>query len=105
MPVELNEANFQKEVLESKKLTIVDFWAPWCGPCKMLSPILDDIAKEFGDKVTIAKVNIDDNQGLASKFSITSIPSVIFFKDGKSVNQFVGFKTKDAIKKIINGVS
>jgi thioredoxin 1 len=104
MPLELNEANFKKEVLESDKLTIVDFWAPWCGPCKMLSPIIDDIAKDFGDKIKVGKINTDENQALAKQFKISSIPCVIFFNAGKPVGQFVGFKTKDAIKKLINGI-
>jgi thioredoxin 1 len=102
MPIELNAENFKKEVLESDKLTIVDFWAEWCGPCKMLSPIIDELDKEYVGKVKICKVDTDANQELSAQFQIVSIPTVIFFKDGKQVGKFVGFKSKEAIKKIID---
>jgi thioredoxin 1 len=102
MPIELNAENFKKEVLESDKLTIADFWATWCGPCKMLSPIIDELDKEYAGKVKICKVDTDANQELSAQFQIVSIPTVIFFKDGKQVGKFVGFKSKEAIKKIID---
>lgn len=102
MPIELNAENFSKEVVQSDKLTIVDFWAQWCGPCKMLSPIIDELDKEYEGKVKICKVDTDANQELSNQFQIVSIPTVIFFKDGKQVDKFVGFKSKDAVKKIIN---
>lgn len=101
MPIELNVENFNQET-QSDKLTIVDFWAPWCGPCKMLSPVLDEIEKEYGDKIKVCKVNTDENPDLASQFQVSSIPLVVLLKSGKPVDQFIGFKTKNAVKQLID---
>jgi thioredoxin len=100
--INLTEANFTKEVLESDKLVLVDFWAPWCGPCKMLSPVIEELAKEYDGRAKICKLNTDENMALASKFQITSIPCIILFKAGNAVQKIVGFRPKNDIKKAID---
>ena len=105
MALELTEENIAN-VLSDNKLTVVDFWAPWCGPCRMLSPIIDEIADEHSDsdKVNIGKVNVDENSDLAVKYGIRGIPSILFIKDGNVVDKFVGVKTKDEIQEKINSL-
>jgi thioredoxin 1 len=95
----LTEENFESEISTSTVPVIVDFWAEWCGPCRMLGPILDDLAKEQEGKVKIGKVNVDVSQDLAKQFSVKSIPMLIFFKDGKAVDTVVGVQSKDALAK------
>jgi thioredoxin 1 len=95
----LTEANFESEVTSSTVPVLVDFWAEWCGPCRMLGPILDDLAKEQGDKVKIGKVNVDESPNLSAQFSVRSIPMMVFFKDGKAVETVVGVQSKDALTK------
>jgi thioredoxin 1 len=90
----LNEKNFEREVLQSDVPVMVDFWAPWCRPCLMVSPILEEISKEYADKVTITKCNVDDNPELSSKFGIKNIPAVLYFKNGKIVDRQIGAVTK-----------
>ncbi len=97
--LELNETNFDTET--AKGVTLVDFWAPWCGPCKMLGPILENVAQEIGDKAVIAKVNVDNSPNLANKFGIRSIPAIFILKDGKIVNQFVGLQDKGKLIQAI----
>lgn len=97
----INEANFN-EVINSDKPVVVDFWAPWCGPCKMLGPVIEGIASELNDKATIAKLNVDENQGVAMQYKVFSIPTVIVFKNGQVIDQFVGFMPKDAIMAKLN---
>ena len=94
VPVELNESNFDREVNQSDKPVIVDFWAEWCGPCKMISPLLDEIAKEKADAVKVAKVNVDENQSLSFKYNIRAIPSLLFFKNGQVRDQVTGMTSK-----------
>jgi thioredoxin 1 len=97
--VTLTEANFEAEISSSTVPVIVDFWAEWCGPCRMLGPILDDLAKEQAGKVKIGKVNVDESPNLASQFSVRSIPMLVFFKNGKAVESVVGVQSKDALGK------
>ena len=101
MSIQLTEKNFQSEVLESDKPVLVDFWAPWCGPCKMMGPVVEDLAAEMGDSVKIGKVNVDDEEELAQKYGIMSIPCFIAFKGGQAVKQKVGGCTKDALKELL----
>jgi thioredoxin 1 len=100
-PVEINEAKFDEIVLKSKTPALVDFWAPWCGPCRMVAPIVDELANEYESKVSFFKVNVDDNQGIAQKYGIMSIPSLMIFKDGKPLTNIVGFRPKPELKKNI----
>ncbi|MDR0399104.1 thioredoxin [Candidatus Endomicrobiellum devescovinae] len=102
MAIEINETNFEKEVLSSDKPVLVDFWAPWCGPCKMLSPVIEEIASEYNGKAKVFKVNTDENMSLSTKFQITSIPCLILFKNGEVLNKIVGFRPKGDIEKLIN---
>ena len=89
-------------LLESEKLVIVDFWATWCGPCRMLSPLLDEVEEEMADKVTVVKVNVDDADEIAMRYRIMSIPTLIFFKDGKMVDRTVGAMPKSVLVDKIN---
>lgn len=98
--VNLNKDNFSKEVLENKGMTVIDFWASWCMPCKMLSPIVDEVAEEMQD-VTVGKVNIDEQQELARQFGIMSIPTLVVLQDGKEVKRSAGFITKQAMKDLL----
>ncbi|MFA6789984.1 MAG: thioredoxin [Parcubacteria group bacterium] len=98
MSIEITDKNFKQEVLESDKVTMVDFWAPWCGPCQMMGPILDELSKEEGDRFKICKLNVDENPSSASEYGIMSIPALKIFKDGKVVKELVGLQNKDSLK-------
>ena len=98
---EITNENFNKEVIENKGFTLVDFWAPWCGPCKMLSPVLDELEQEMGDKVVFGKVNVDDNMELSTEYGIMNIPTILFFKNGELVERNVGVATKSKLKEMI----
>jgi thioredoxin 1 len=92
--IKLDESNFDREVNQNDKAVIVDFWAEWCGPCKMISPLLDEIAKEKAETVKVAKVNVDENQSLSFKYNIRAIPSLLFFKNGQLRDQLTGMTSK-----------
>ena len=94
----VTESNFKEEVLDAKGLVLADFWAPWCGPCRMVGPILEEISREKGDKVKIVKANVDENPGLAANYGVMSIPTMIIFKDGRLMEQFVGALPKPVIE-------
>ncbi len=98
----LTDANFKQEVLDHKGLILVDFWAEWCGPCKMLGPVIERIAKANEGKLAVGKLNVDDHQDTPQQYGIQGIPTMIFFKDGKNVQQLVGFQSQDAIQSVIN---
>ena len=102
MALEFNDNNFKEEVINSDKPVLVDFWATWCGPCKLLGPTIEELHKEMGDKVKIGKVNVDENQALAAAYGIMSIPTVIILKDGKIVEQFIGMQPKNVYVNALN---
>ena len=95
--IEVTQSNFREVVVEADKPVIVDFWAEWCGPCKKLSPVLEELSEELGDAVTIAKVNVDEERTLGAMFQIMSIPAVLFFKDGEKVDEFIGVRPRSHI--------
>lgn len=101
MAKELKSGDFEEKVVKSDKPVLVDFFAPWCGPCQMLGPIVEELAEEIGDKADVYKVNVDEEGDLANKFQVMSIPTIIVFKDGKPVNQAMGVQSKDALKKML----
>jgi len=100
----VSDATFEDEVLKSEKPTLVDCWAPWCGPCVALGPIIEDLAKEYGDRIKVAKLNVDENQGTAAKYGIRGIPTILLFKAGKLEDTMVGLVSKDHLKDFIKKV-
>ena len=97
--LEIQDSSFEAQVLKSEKPVLVDFWAPWCGPCRAVGPIIEDLAKTFGDKMIFAKCNVDDNQVTPGTYGIKAIPTLIFFKDGKVAEQITGAVAKQRSKR------
>ncbi len=97
-----SDNNFQTDVLASSQPVLVDFWAEWCGPCRMLAPVIDRVAKANDGKIVVGKMNVDENQGTPQKFGIQGIPTLILFKGGQEVTRLVGFQSQEAIQEIIN---
>ncbi len=102
--VVLNSGNFPSEVLQSTTPVLVDFWAEWCGPCKMIAPVLDELAGEFDGRVKIGKVNIDEDQNLASQYGVCAIPTLLIFKNGEVAEQIVGMRSKRDLKSSLDKV-
>ena len=101
MAKEFNDSNFQNEVLASDKLTVVDFWAEWCGPCRAIGPMIEDLSKEYAGKINVGKVNVDNNPHVSMNYGITSIPAILFIKNGQVVDKLVGAQPKgNFVKKI-----
>jgi thioredoxin 1 len=103
--VTLTQENFAKEVLESPVPVLVDFWAEWCGPCKMIAPILDELADEYNGKIRIGKLNIDDYQNLAAEYRVSAIPTLLIFRQGQVAEQIVGLKSKRDLKSSFDRVA
>jgi thioredoxin 1 len=103
-PFEVTDANFDSEVLKSDKPVLVDFWAPWCGPCRMVAPIVDELSEEYEGKVKFVKLNTDDNIRTASTYGIRSIPTLLVFKNGEVAGQLIGFRPKSDLKKRLDEV-
>ena len=99
----VSDASFEQDVLKSGAPVLVDYWAEWCGPCKMIAPLLDEVAKDYAGKLTIAKVNVDNNQGTAAKFGIRGIPTLMLFKNGSAVATKVGALSKSQLTAFIDG--
>lgn len=104
MALEITDANFEELVLKSDKPVLVDFWAVWCGPCRMIAPIIDELHTEFEGKAVIGKVDVDSNPGIAAKYGIRNIPTILFFKDGEPVDKQVGASPKKALEDKINSL-
>lgn len=101
MVTELNSNNFTETINQENKLILVDFWAPWCGPCKIIAPILDEISANVGENITISKLNVDDNPEIAAQFGIRNIPTLLFFKNGEIIDKTVGVSTKSNLENKI----
>jgi thioredoxin 1 len=103
-PKEVTDTDFDQEVLKAAKPVLVDFWAPWCGPCRMVAPIVEELADEYAGKVDFVKMNTDDNPNTAIKYGIRSIPTLLVFKAGEPVGQIIGFRPKSDLKKRLDAV-
>ena len=100
--IEFTDGTFEEQVLKASGLVVVDFWATWCGPCKMIAPVLEELSKEYDGKVTFGKVNVDDEAEVTSQFGIMNIPTILFFKNGELVDRTVGALPKDLLKEKID---
>lgn len=99
MEINFTDQNFDAEVLKNDKSVLVDFWAPWCGPCQVMGPIVEELAKEMGDKIKIGKMNVDENPETAQKYNIMSIPTIKVFKGGQIIKEFVGLQARETLKE------
>jgi thioredoxin 1 len=104
MALEITDANFEEKVLNSDKPVLVDFWAEWCGPCRMVGPVIDEISDDYKDKAVVAKLDVDANQEFAAKFGVRNIPTVLFFKGGEMVERKVGVAPKDDYTKVLDNL-
>jgi thioredoxin 1 len=104
MALEINDANFEELVLQSDKPVLVDFWAEWCGPCRMVGPIVNELADDYAGRLIVGKVDVDSNPGIASKFGIRNIPTILFFKDGVVVDKHVGASPKSTLSAKVEGI-
>ena len=102
--MEINEGNFKEEVEEQALPVLVDFWAPWCGPCLMMAPVLEELEKEWQGKIKVGKVNVDENSGLASRYGVMSIPTLVLFKNGKALKEWIGVQDKDRFKEEVEAL-
>ena len=103
-PIHVSDAEFEEKVLKSATPVVVDFWAPWCGPCRMVAPVLDELASTYGEKLVIAKVNTDENPQWAMKFGVQGIPTMLFVKDGELVDRMVGAAPKPSIQQRVDNL-
>lgn len=99
--VELSDSTFEKEVLKSEEPVLVDFWAPWCGPCRILAPVVEEIANSYSGRLKVGKLNVDDNQETTMAYGIRSIPTLIIFKNGKAIDQIIGAVPKSEIERMV----
>ncbi|OGI24952.1 MAG: thioredoxin [Candidatus Moranbacteria bacterium RBG_13_45_13] len=104
MAQQFTDQNFEQEVLKSEKTVLVDFWAAWCGPCQMMGPVINELAEEVKEKYKVGKLNVDENRETASKYGVMSIPTLIIFKGGKEIKQFVGVQSKENLKEELGKV-
>ena len=102
--LELNKDNFKKEIEDYKGIALVDFWAPWCGPCQQMGPVVEELAEKYKGKAKVAKLNIDENQAIAAKYDIMSIPTMVFFKNGEEVKRTIGMRAKNVIAEMIEEI-
>lgn len=102
--MEINEGNFKQEVEEQTLPVLVDFWAPWCGPCLMMAPVLEELERGWQGKIKVGKVNVDENSGLASRYGVMSIPTLVLFKNGKALKEWIGVQDKDRFKEEVEAL-
>jgi len=100
----VNDTNFEEEVLKAQQPVLVDFWATWCGPCRMLGPVVEELAKEYEGKVKVCKLNVDEGMNTSTQYRISTVPTLLFFKDGKVTDQAVGLQSKSALEEKLNSL-